>query len=64
NEQNEKNITLCVHPYIEAYVKKGLPSPRINWFFKYGKWIKVKAMPSFHLTEFHFLNQKGEEIKL
>ncbi len=64
NEQNEKNITLCVHPYIEAYVKGGFPSPRMNWFFKYGKWIKVKALSSFHLTEFHFLNHKGEEIKL
>lgn len=64
NEQNEKNITLCVHPYIEAYIKKGLISLRMKWFFHYSKWIKVKAMPSYYLTEFHFLNAKGEEIKL
>lgn len=64
NEQNEKNITLCVHPYIEAYIKKGLYSCQWKWFFKYGKWISVKASPSFYLTEFHFLNSKEEEIKL
>lgn len=64
NEQNEKNITLCVHPYIEAYIKKGLYSCQWKWYFKFGKWIKVKASPSFYLTEFHFMNSKEEEIKL
>lgn len=64
NEQNEKDIILNVHPYIEAYIKKGLMSKRMNWFFKYGKWIRVQAVPSYHLTEFHFLNKKEEEIKL
>ncbi len=63
-EQNEKGITLCVHPYIEAYIKKGIFSLQWNWFLNYGQWIKVKAVPSYHLTEFHFLNSKEEEIKL
>ena len=43
-EQNEKNITLCVHPYIEAYITSGFISRRLKWFFKYGKWIKVKSL--------------------
>lgn len=64
NEQNERNITLCVHPYIEAYIKKGLYSVQWKWFFNFGKWISVKAEPSYYLTEFHFLNSKQEEIKL
>lgn len=64
NEQNERNITLCVHPYIEAFIKKGLFSRQWSWFFKYNKWIKVKSSPSYYLTEFHFLNSKEEEIKL
>lgn len=64
NEQNEKNITLTVHPYIEAYIKKGLFSRQRKWYFKYGKWIRVKAVSSYHMTEFHFLNAKEEEIKL
>jgi ribonuclease G len=63
-EQNEKNITLCVHPYIEAYIKKGLISRQIKWYFKYGQWIKVKANPSYQITEFRFMNAKDEEIKL
>jgi ribonuclease G len=63
-EQNEKNITLCVHPYIEAYIKKGVFSLQWKWFLNYGRWISVKAVSSYHLTEFHFLNNKEEEIKL
>ncbi|HEY0670303.1 MAG TPA: Rne/Rng family ribonuclease [Sphingobacteriaceae bacterium] len=64
NEQNEKDVTLSVHPYIEAYIKKGIYSCQWKWFFKYGKWIKVKPVTSYNLTEFHFLNSKEEEIKL
>ncbi|HYK76191.1 MAG TPA: Rne/Rng family ribonuclease [Daejeonella sp.] len=64
NEQNEKGITLCVHPYIAAYIKKGLISCQLKWFFKFSKWVKVKAISSYYLTEFHFFNSKEEEIKL
>ncbi|MDB5012049.1 MAG: ribonuclease, Rne/Rng family [Daejeonella sp.] len=63
-EQNEKNITLCVHPYIEAYIKKGFISKQMKWFFDFSKWVKVKPVSSYYLTEFHFLNSKEEEIKL
>jgi ribonuclease G len=63
-EQNEKSITLCVHPYIDAYIKKGLISKQVKWYFKYGQWIKVKANPSYQITEFRFMNAKDEEIKL
>ena len=64
NEQAEKGITLCVHPYIEAFIKKGFINQQMKWYFKYNQWIKVKAVSSYHLTEFHFLSSKEEEIKL
>jgi ribonuclease G len=64
NEQAEKGITLCVHPYIAAFIKKGLVSLQMKWFFKYNQWIKVRSVSSYHLTEFHFLSAKEEEIKL
>jgi len=64
DEQNEKNITLCVHPYIEAYIKKGLINRQMKWYFKYGQWIKVKSNPAYQIAEFHFFSSKDEEIKL
>jgi len=63
-EQNEKGVTLSVHPYIGAYITSGLFSRRIKWFFKYGKWIKIKTVSSYYLTQFRFFNSKEEEIKL
>jgi len=63
-EQNEKKITLCVHPYIHAYIRSGILSRQIRWFFKFGRWITVKPVSSYHLTEFHFFNGKDVEIKL
>ncbi|MBB5397301.1 MULTISPECIES: Rne/Rng family ribonuclease [unclassified Mucilaginibacter] len=63
-EQNEKNITLCVHPYIEAYIKKGVFNRQMKWYFKYGQWIKVKSNPAYQITEFRFFSSKDEEIKL
>lgn len=63
-EQNEKGVTLCVHPYIEAFIKKGFVSLQMRWFMKYNQWIKVKSNSGYHLTEFHFISAKDEEIKL
>lgn len=63
-EQNEKNITLVVHPYIEAFIKKGIYNRQMKWYFKYGQWIKVKSNASYQITEFHFFSSKDEEIKL
>jgi ribonuclease G len=63
-EQNEKSITLTVHPYIEAYIKQGLVSRQMKWYFKYKQWIKVKSNPNYQITEFHFFSSKDEEIKL
>jgi len=64
DEQNEKGITLCVHPYIEAYIKKGIYNRQMKWFVKYGQWIKVKSNPAYQITEFRFFSSKDEEIKL
>ncbi|MGN8067386.1 Rne/Rng family ribonuclease [Mucilaginibacter sp. 22184] len=64
DEQNEKGITLCVHPYIEAYIKKGIYNRQMKWFVKYGQWIKVKSNPAYQITEFRFFTSKDEEIKL
>ena len=63
-EQNEKGISLCVHPYIEAYIKKGLFNRQMKWYFKYNQWIKVKSNPAYQITEFKFFSSKDEEIKL
>lgn len=62
--QNQKEITLFVHPYVEAYLKKGMPSVQWKWFFKYKKWVKLKSNPNFTMTEYRFFKSLDEEITL
>ncbi|MEK6615857.1 MAG: ribonuclease E/G, partial [Bacteroidota bacterium] len=63
-EQNQKDITLAVHPFIEAYFTKGIPSRSHKWFLKYGKRIRVKSVTAHHILEYHFYNKEEEEIKI
>ncbi|RLD47718.1 MAG: ribonuclease E/G [Bacteroidetes bacterium] len=64
-KQNTKHtkITLKVHPYIEAYINKGVfKSIRKLWQKKYN--LKIKLTSSFSVTflEYHFFNENNEEI--
>ena len=63
SNQNEKNITLLLHPYLYAYFTYGLFSKRIQWLFKYKKWIRLSADSSLGIIEFKFINSQGEEIQ-
>ncbi len=63
-EQNQKNVTLCVHPYLEAYLTKGLFSVRKKWSWKIGGKIKVRPVSSYQFLEYHFLDKNEDEIKV
>lgn len=61
-KQNEKHITIVVHPFLEAYFTKGFKNKRMKWFLKYNSWVKIIADSSLPITEFKFLNSIKEEI--
>ena len=63
-EQAAKNITLCVHPYIEGYLKKGgfLRNQQWKWYFEYKQWVKIISSDSYSFMEYHFLNKELDEI--
>ena len=63
-EQNEKSLSLSVHPFIYAFLTKGLFSIQMKWFFNYKKWIKVSRSNSYHFLEYRFFNKLDDEIKL
>jgi ribonuclease G len=64
-DQNEKKLTLIVHPFIEAYLTKGLfTSVRKKWQKQYGVSLKVKASNAYHFLEYHFFNANEEAIKI
>ena len=63
-DQNEDQITVQVHPFLYAYLNKGLFSIKRKWKWKYNRKIDVKEVKSFHITQYNFLNKNGEEILL
>lgn len=63
-ERKESHVALLVHPYLEAFFKKGLISRQIKWFFKYKKWIPVRGITANHLLQYSFVNKQNEEISL
>jgi ribonuclease G len=63
-EQNEPSLKLAVHPIVYSYLKKGLMSHRVKWYFNFRKWIKLSKNTTYHFLEYHFFNAKGDEIKV
>ena len=40
-KQNEKKLTLTVHPFLYAYYTKGLFSKKFKWWWKYKKTVNI-----------------------
>jgi ribonuclease G len=60
----QKNITLIVHPFIEAFLKKGMKSIQRTWFLKFKKWITVKGLTTLPFLDYKFVDAENEEIEL
>jgi len=63
-KRNEKEVTLVLHPYLEAFFTKGIISIQMKWFFKYKKWIPIHGISSQHLLQYSFVNKAKEDITL
>ena len=61
---NKSHLTVKLHPFIAAYLTKGFHSPRIKWFRKYFKWVRIVGNVNFTLFEYQFLDGNQEEIIL
>jgi len=60
----QSRLTLRVHPYIEAYLKKGFPNKQMRWFRKYFRWIRIKADNEYYLMKYAFFDDNEDEIRL
>ena len=54
SSRDYKKITLNVHPFIAAYLTKGVSSIRFKWFIKYKKWIKVLPRDAYQYLQYKF----------
>ncbi len=60
----KKKVILCVHPFINAYLKSGLPSLQMRWWKKFRKWVSIRPMTAYHFLEYHFFDGSDEEIEI
>jgi ribonuclease G len=63
-DQNEKNLSLALHPYLYSYFTRGLYSIRFKWYMKYHKWVTMIEDSSLPVTEYKFLNSELEVIEV
>lgn len=62
--QNQKGISMTVHPFLHAYFTKGIFSKRWEWYRKYHTWVKIEKDSSFGLSDYSFNDKMGEEIEM
>ncbi len=59
-----KKFNMYIHPYVEAYVKKGVFSLYGKWRRKYGRSFKVIADESLAYLQYKVVDEDGKEIDL
>lgn len=63
-KQNQKDVTVVLHPYVYAYFTKGTMSRRLKWYLRHFKWVKLVQDSSLAITDYQFLNKLGEQIEV
>jgi ribonuclease G len=59
-----RKLVLNVHPFVASYLRKGLFPQFRRWNFKYKISLKVQAVTSYHMLEYHFYDRYDNEIDL
>ena len=59
-----KRFKLHVHPYIDAYLKKGFISLYRKWQLRYGLGISVVPDQKLTYLEYHFFDKNGNEVDM
>lgn len=63
-EKDMSGLTLGVHPFIHAYLTKGLPSIQHKWWMRWRRWVKVKPVGSLQFLSFTVLDTEGNEVPI
>ena len=62
DKQLEKGFYLVVHPFVRAYLTKGIFSHQWSWYRRFHRWIPIVENPSYSVVEYKFFNKNKDEI--
>lgn len=57
-----RKFTMYIHPFVEAYIKKGVFSLYGKWRRKYGRAFKIVADESLAYLQYKVMDPEGKEI--
>ncbi len=64
-EQNAKHLTIVTHPFVSAYLTKGLFNKTYRkWEKMYKIKLKIDYSSDLAVTEYIFLNENGDRIEM
>ena len=61
-EQECKNLIIKVHPYLAAYINKGLFSQAVKWMFKFKCYLKVVPDEAVGYVDARYYDKYGVEF--
>lgn len=64
NDLDVKKFTMYVHPFVEAYIKKGVFSLYGKWRREYGRGCKIVPDESLAYLQYRVADDSGKEIDL
>ena len=59
-----KKFVMYVHPFVDAFLKKGIISEYLRWRFEYGFKFRILPDQSLAHLEYRTIDQRGNEIDL
>ena len=59
-----KKFYLHVHPYVAAYINKGLVSIKMRWQLKYGLGIRIVPSQKLAFMQYEFYDSKRQFIDM
>ena len=62
-KQNEKQLTLVVHPYLYSYFTIGVLSRQYKWFIKHRRWVKIEKDNNIGIKDYVFLDSNSQIIQ-
>jgi ribonuclease G len=62
DKQLEKKFYVAVHPFIHAFLTKGIFSIQWRWFRRFHRWIGIKPKANYSVVEFKFFNKNDDQI--
>ena len=59
---NAHRVRLHLHPFVAAYLTKGIASLKVKWQAKYRMWINIIPNQQLAYLQYQFYDSNGEEI--